>query len=264
MFESLGRVIYRRRRWVVALALAFVVFAGVWGTGVFSAMTGGGFEDPDSDSSRAAEVATQELGRSGGDVVVLYSSDDLTVDDPAFADAVTSSLEGLPAAAGVERAITYFETGAPQLASEDGHSTYAVLTLSGNEDEREAGLEVIEAELTAPGLEIQIGGGTTINRDINEQVSADIAQAESISLPILMVLMVIIFGSFAAASLPLAIGITSILGAFTALRGFTYVTDVSIFAVNIVTIIGLGLAIDYGLFMVSRFREEIRRQAAPG
>ena len=76
-----------------------------------------------------------------------------------------------------------------------------------------------------------------------------------------MVLLVIIFGSFAAASLPLAIGITAILGAFTALRGFTYVTDVSIFAVNIVTIIGLGLAIDYGLFMVSRFREEIRRQA---
>ena len=81
-----------------------------------------------------------------------------------------------------------------------------------------------------------------------------------ISLPILAVLLVVIFGSFAAASLPLAIGVTAILGAFTALRGFTYVTDVSIFAVNIVTIIGLGLAIDYGLFMVSRFREEIRRQ----
>ena len=81
-----------------------------------------------------------------------------------------------------------------------------------------------------------------------------------ISLPILAVLLVVIFGSFAAASLPLAIGVTAILGAFTALRGFAMVTDVSIFAVNIVTIIGLGLAIDYGLFMVSRFREEIRRQ----
>ena len=74
-------------------------------------------------------------------------------------------------------------------------------------------------------------------------------------------MLVIIFGSFAAASLPLAIGVTAILGAFTALRGFAMFTDVSIFAVNIVTIIGLGLAIDYGLFMVSRFREEIRRQA---
>ena len=260
MFESLGRVIYRRRRWVVALALAFVVFAGVWGTGVFSAMTGGGFEDPDSDSSRAAEVAEQELGRSGGDVVVLYSSDDLTVDDPAYADAVADSLEGLPEAAGIEQVVTYFETGAPSLASEDGHSTYAVLTLAGDEDEREAGLELIEENLTATGLEVQIGGGTTINRDINERVSSDIARAETISLPILAVLLVVIFGSFAAAGLPLAIGVVAILGAFAALRGFSMVTDVSIFAVNVVTIIGLGLAIDYGLFMVSRFREEIRRQ----
>jgi uncharacterized membrane protein YdfJ with MMPL/SSD domain len=259
LFESLGRVMYRRRRWVVAVAGAFIVFAGVWGTGVFSAMTGGGFEDPDSDSSRAAEVAASELGRGGGDVVILYSSDELTVDDPAYAEAVSASLQGLPDGV-VEQAITFFDTGAPQLASEDGRSTYAALTLAGDEDQRDAGLQLIEDDLTAPGLETQIGGGTTINRDINEQVSADIARAEMISLPILGVLLVLIFGSFAAASLPLAIGVTAILGAFTALRGFTYVTDVSIFAVNIVTIIGLGLAIDYGLFMVSRFREEIHRQ----
>jgi RND superfamily putative drug exporter len=91
-------------------------------------------------------------------------------------------------------------------------------------------------------------------------VSGDIARAETISLPVLAVLLVIIFGSFAAAGLPLAVGVVAILGSFAALRGFSMVTDVSIFAVNVVTIIGLGLAIDYGLFMVSRFREEIRRQ----
>src|SRR3954447_3455774 len=97
MFEALGRVMYRRRRWVVALALAFVVFAGVWGTGVFGAMTGGGFEDPNSESSKAAEVADEALGRNSADVVVLYRSDDATVDDPEFQDAVTDSLDGLPA-----------------------------------------------------------------------------------------------------------------------------------------------------------------------
>ena len=78
MFEALGRVMYRRRRWVVALTLAFVVFAGVWGTGVFGAMTGGGFEDPDSESSRAAEVAAQAFGRDSADVVVLYRTIELT------------------------------------------------------------------------------------------------------------------------------------------------------------------------------------------
>jgi uncharacterized membrane protein YdfJ with MMPL/SSD domain len=261
MFEALGRVIYRRRRWVVALTLAFVVFAGVWGTGVFGSMTGGGFEDPDSESSRAAELADGELGRGSGDVLVLYSSDDLTVDDPAYAAAVESSLADLPGGV-VEDATTFFGNGAPQLVSEDRRSTYAVLTLAGDEDQRSEGLELIEDELTAPGLETQVGGGTTINRDINERVSADIARAETISIPILMVLLVVIFGSVAAAGLPLAIGIVAILGSFTALRGFAQFTDVSIFAVNVVTITGLGLAIDYGLFIVSRFREEIHRQAS--
>ncbi|HEY0126052.1 MAG TPA: hypothetical protein VGB58_02820, partial [Blastococcus sp.] len=116
MFEALGRVMYRRRRWVVALAVAFVAFAGVWGTGVFGAMTGGGFEDPDSESSAAFEVAERELGRSGGDVLVLYSSDDLTVDDPAYAAAVEGSLEALPDDV-VEESVTFFGTGAPQLVS---------------------------------------------------------------------------------------------------------------------------------------------------
>src|SRR5688572_30531171 len=96
MFEALGRVMYRRRRWVAALALAFVAFAGVWGTGVFGSLQGGGFEDPDSESSRAAELAVRELGREGSDVVVLYSSDDLTVDDAEFAGAVTGTLDALP------------------------------------------------------------------------------------------------------------------------------------------------------------------------
>ncbi|GAA3160209.1 MMPL family transporter [Blastococcus jejuensis] len=261
MFEALGRMMFRRRRWVVALALAFVTFAVTWGTGVFGQLTGGGFEDPDSESTRAGEVAAQELGREGSDVIVLYRSDGLTVDDPAFQEAVTESLDALPDDV-VEQATTFWATQAPQLVSEDRRSTYAVLTLAGDDDQREAGLEEIQADLAADGLDVSVGGGVAINRDINEMVSSDIARAEMISLPILAVLLVIIFGSIAAASLPLAIGGVAILGAFTALRGFAQVTDVSIFAVNVVTIIGLGLAIDYGLFMVSRFREEMRRQGS--
>ncbi|MGY1806876.1 MMPL family transporter [Blastococcus sp. SYSU D00669] len=254
MFEALGRVMYRWRRWVVAVALALVAFAGVWGTGVFGSLTGAGFEDPDSESSRAAEVAAAELGRDAADVVVLYSSDDLTVDDPAFRDAVTSTLAALPAAE-VERVTTWFDTQAPPLVSDDRHATYAVLTLTDDADVAE-----VRDELDAPGLTTRVGGNAVVQEDINERVSADIARAESISMPVLLVLLVVIFGSLAAASLPLAIGGAAILGSFAALRAFTSFTDVSVFAVNVVTIMGLGLAIDYGLFMVSRFREEIRRQ----
>src|SRR4051812_21045158 len=151
MFEALGRVIYRRRRLVVALAAAFVVFAGVWGTGVFGAMTGGGFEDPDSDSSRAAEVANQELGRDSADVVVLYRSDDLTVDDPGYQAAVDDSLRSLPDGL-VDKTTTFWSTGAPSLVSTDQKSTFAVLQLTDGEDE--AAIAQVRDDLVAPGFDI--------------------------------------------------------------------------------------------------------------
>ncbi|WP_336031095.1 MMPL family transporter [Geodermatophilus sp. FMUSA9-8] len=261
MFEALGRVVYRRRRLVLALSALAVVVAAVWGTGVFGRLTGGGFDDPGSESSRAAALADSELGRDAADVVVLYRSDDLTVDDPAYAEAVTGSLAALPAGL-VERTTTWFDGGAPPLVSDDRRSTYAVLTLAGDADARTEAMEAIEDDLAAPGLEVSVGGTATVERDINDRVSADIARAEMISLPVLAVLLVVVFGSLAAASLPLAIGVTAILGAFTALRVVSLFTEVSVFAVNIVTILGLGLAIDYGLFVVSRFREEVRRQAS--
>src|SRR3954469_1260664 len=254
MFEALGRVIYRRRRWVVSLALLLVAAAAVWGTGVFGKLTGAGFDDPGSESSHAAEVAATHLGRDSADVVVLYSSRDETVDDPAFRDAVTTTLDSLPADQ-VARTTTFWSTGAAPLVSEDRHATYAVLTLGPAGDAAE-----VRDHVQAPGLTTRVGGNAVINEDINSKVSADIGRAESISMPVLLILLVIIFGSLAAASLPLAIGGVAILGAFPPLRLFSYVTDVAVFAVNVVTIMGLGLAIDYGLFVVSRFREEIRRQ----
>ena len=261
MFERFGRLMYRRRRWVVAAAVALMVFAGVWGTQVFGSLTGAGFEDPGSDSAKAAEVAAKQLGRDDADVIVLYRSDSQTVDDAAFKDAVTATLAALPADV-VDRTITHWSTGSPDLVSKDRHATYAVLGLRGDEDQRDEGLNEIEKSLAAPGLDTQVGGLTTINRDINERVGKDIAKAEMISMPILFLLLLVIFGGLAAASLPLAIGGIAILGAFTALRVATYFTDISIFSVNVVTILGLGLAIDYGLFMVSRFREEVKRSAS--
>src|SRR3954449_1163272 len=254
MFEALGRVIYRRRRWVVALALLLVAGAAVWGIGVFGKLTGAGFEDPGSESAHAAEVAAAHLGRDSADVVVLYSSRDLTVDDPAFRDAVTQTLGALPSNE-VAATVTFWSTGAAPLVSTDRHATYALLTLAPHGEATE-----VRDAVHAPGLTTRVGGNAVINEDINSRVSADIGRAESISMPVLLVLLVIIFGSLAAASLPLAIGGTAILGSFAALRAFTVFTDVSGFAVNVVTIMGLGLAIDYGLFVVSRFREEIRRQ----
>ena len=194
MFEALGRGTYRRRWWVIAAAVAFLTFAGVWGTGVFGSLTGAGFDDPGSDSYRAARTAAAELGRDDADVIVLYRSADRTVDDPAFRQAVTGTLDALPTDV-VERTTTFYGTGAPQLVSADRRSTYAVLGLRGDEDQRTEGLEAIEDRLAAPGLQTSIGGITTLNRDITERISEDIARAETLSIPVLMVLLVVIFGS---------------------------------------------------------------------
>ena len=258
MTEMLGRFAYRRRWLVLAAAVAFLAVAVAWGTGVFGRLSSGGFEDPGSESARAAAVAAADLGRDDADVVVLYRSADRTVDDPAYRQAVTGTLAALPADA-VERTVSWYGTDGPGLVSADRHATYAVLTLRGDEQQRTDALERIEDRLAAPGLRTEVGGATTVGRDINERVSEDIARAETLSMPVLLVLLVLVFGTVVAATLPLVIGVVAILGAFTALHLLSLVTDVSVFSVNVVTILGLGLAIDYGLFVVGRYREELAR-----
>ncbi|WP_131740517.1 MMPL family transporter [Actinomadura roseirufa] len=268
MFERWGRWVHRRRRWVLAAAGAALVFAAVWGTGVFGALTSsGGFSTPDSESATAMKIAERDLGRSEADVVVLYQgAAGRTVDDPAYRSAVERALGALPADK-IAATSTYWTTRAPQFVSKDRTATYAVLRLAGaDEGARDDSYDAIKKDLTevGGGLTAKVGGQIGTSTAINERVSSDIGRAEGFAMPVLLVLLVLIFGGLVAASLPLAIGGMAILGSFTALHLLTYVTDVSIFAVNITTFLGLGLAIDYGLFVVSRFREEISRDPGGG
>jgi RND superfamily putative drug exporter len=260
VFESWGRVVYAQRRLVLVLAAIVVVGAAVWGTRVFGALqSAGGFSAPGSQSQQESDLAARAFGRDAADVVVLYSSPRLTVHDAAFRAAVTRTLAAVPAG-DVRSAATYWSTRSPQFAGAGGHATYAVLELAGGTDSaRTKNYQAIEGRLSAPGLSAQVGGQVPTMSAINKQVTSDIGRAEGISMPLLLILLLVIFGSLAAASLPLAIGGIAILGSFTALRLLTLVTDVSIYSINITTILGLGLAIDYGLFMVSRFREELDR-----
>jgi uncharacterized membrane protein YdfJ with MMPL/SSD domain len=261
MFEAWGHAVYRRRRLVLMISGLAVIFAAIWGTGVFGSLqSAGGFNDPGSQSQRAADLAARAFGRNTSDVVVLYRSPALTAGDPAYQSAVTRTLAALPRGR-VESSATYWSTGSAQFASADGHETYAVLRLAGADDAaRIKSFKAISGQLGAPGLTEQAGGQIPTEQTINKQVTSDIGRAEAISMPVLLILLVVIFGSLAAASIPLAIGGVAILGSFTALRLLTLGTDVSIYSINITTIMGLGLGIDYGLFMVSRFREELRRQ----
>jgi uncharacterized membrane protein YdfJ with MMPL/SSD domain len=259
VFERLGRFAYRRRRSVLAATGVFVVAAVLWGTGVFGSLANGGFEAPDSEAAHAVRTVEQTVGRDNADVVVLYRSSTLSVSDPAFRTAVDQHLSGVPRDQ-VMRTATYWSTPSPEFVSNDQHSTYAVLTLAGADPEdRLASYHAIEDRLRQPadGLEVRLGGEMPLFDEVNEQTEHDIVQAETISLPIVLVLLVVVFGGLVAASLPLFVGGLAILGAFMVLRGLSTLTDVSIYSINIVTMIGFGLAIDYALFIVTRFREEL-------
>ncbi len=263
MFGALGRFAVRHRRLVLLGALLFTVVAGVWGVGVFGRLGGGaGFDDPGSPSSHADRLLAGPLGRHTADVVVLYESDRLTVDDPAFAGPVRRALDALPRQ-DVVRLESYWSTGSPGFVSEDRHATYVTVQFRSPDDqERVRALRGIRDRFQVEGLTVRFGGITAMTDQVNSTIARDIGLAEAISVPILLILLAVVFRSLLAAALPLAVGVVAALGTMAVLRLVTLVADVSTFAIQVVTVLGLGLAIDYALLAVTRFREELGRGAS--
>lgn len=262
MFAWWGRTMSRYRWLVLALIAGFVALAASWGTGVFGSLAEGGFEQPDSESQRAIQRIESEIGRQDVDLIALYSSERLKVSEPAFRDAVRDAADRIRRHGDVTQVVSYYDTGSPGLVSKDQHATYLTVRLADDLDT--AAVREVRDELDADGLTTQAGGPTAVFLDVNDQVSADIMRAELISMPILLVLLVLVFGSLVAATTPLLVGGLAIVGGFTVVRLLTLFTDVSVFSINIITLLGLGLAIDYALFVVSRFREELDRAGASG
>jgi trehalose monomycolate/heme transporter len=258
MFAWWGRTVARLRWAVLAAALVLVAVGATWGTGVFSVVTGSGFDDPASEASRAAERITAEFGDRDADVIVLYSSDTATVDSPQFRDAVTETLDRLRQRPEVTTVTSWYETQSPAMISGDRRATYAAVQLDGADDDAKmAVFERLRADFVAPGVQTEIGGYVPLLDASNEQTVKDITRAEMLSLPVLLVLLILIFRGLVAAAMPLVIGMLAILGGFIAIRLLSLVTEISNFAINVITLIGLGMAIDYALFVVSRFREEL-------
>jgi uncharacterized membrane protein YdfJ with MMPL/SSD domain len=258
-----GAFVARQARAVLALSVALVVAAAVYGFGVFGALSDGGFEDPQAESSRAASAVLESFPESSADLVVVYSSDDLTVADPAFAAAVDDTLGSIDPDAVLSQ-VTWFDTQSPDLVSADQHATRVILTLAGEDlEEKVASYDAIRDDLEAAsstGLTTHVAGQYVVFEDVNGQVSEDIARAESISLPIVLLLSLIIFGSAIAALMPTMVGLVAVVGAFAVVRLITNLTDVSVFSINVITLLGMGLAIDYALFVVNRFREELGKR----
>jgi len=248
-----GRLI-QRFRWPVLLAgLGVVVFSALWGTGVFGKLTGSGFENRASESYQVTQRTKEVFGDQSIDVIALYTAPE-GKSISAYTAAVNSTLTSLKTRSEVSEVLW----DPSRMTSSDGRSTYAAIRLHGDDqDAKREMFDEMRPALDVPGVTTEVGGAIAFLKAVNSQTTEDIAFAETVSMPILLLLLLFIFRGLVAAVTPLIVGVIATLGAFAAVRLITYATDVSVFAINIITILGLGMAIDYALFIVSRFREEL-------
>jgi uncharacterized membrane protein YdfJ with MMPL/SSD domain len=260
MMERLARLAQRRGRRVVIVAALFFLIAGALGAGVADRLDPYGADDPDTESVRADERLEAAGFRDTGVVVLVEDVDVRSAEGRERINAIADELAANPKVAEVS---SFLSTRSSDFVSTDGHSTYLSATLAATDDgDQQDAAEAIADELAGePG--VTVGGPAVAQSQVNVQVEEDLRTAEMFAFPILFVLSLLFFRSLVAALLPLLIGGLAIVGTFLMLRVAAEATSVSIFALNLVTGLGLGLAIDYSLFVVSRYREEIAK-TGPG
>ncbi|MFH8368563.1 MMPL family transporter [Streptomyces sp. NPDC018031] len=265
MLTRIAELALHRAKLLLALAAVAVVVMAAVGFGAFGKLKGGGFEDPDAPSSRARTVIDEKFGGET-DLVFLVRADGAgDLDTPAVRERgreLTAALDADPAVDGV---VSYWDgTKNPALASEDGDKALVLVRVKGGADETEDRTEALidQHAGTRDGTTVQAGGQAAVGHEVTSQVGKDLAIAESIAVPLTLLLLVLAFGSVVAALLPLVIGLIAILGTFAGLFVLGSLTDVSVFSINLATALGLGLGIDYALLLVSRFREQLASGSA--
>jgi RND superfamily putative drug exporter len=260
MLDRWTRLLVSRTRSVVALGIVVAIAAASYGLGVFGSLGQGGFDDPGTDASKELAREQQVFGNENVDVVAIYRSKALTADDPEFRQEVSDTLAGIPRGT-TTSVVTAWDTGDPAMVSTDQHAVQVLISLAGDtQAEQSDNNDRLVPALQAHDLETDIAGPWAVYKGVNETVSADLARAEAYSLPVVLILSLLIFGSLVAALMPVMVGVLSVIGGLAVVRLITTVTDVSVFSINVISLLGMGLAIDYALFVISRYREELARR----
>ena len=255
MFYSWGRFSYAHRKAIplVLIGLILVLFFG-FGTRLGERMSQEGWEDPGAASTSAAQIELDTFGRdNSGDVILLFEDPD------AHAAEATAFLNQLKAEhpEQIDSVTSYFDSRNPNLITRDHSTAFAAIGLKGDGEQTLKDFRAIEDSLHASDLPVQVAGATAVADALDEGMAQDISRAEKAALPLVGLLLLVVFGSVVAAFMPLVVGGLSILGSLGILSVLAGFLQVNVFAQAVVTLLGLGLAIDYGLFMVSRFREEL-------
>ena len=263
MFVRLATFTIRRRRLVLLVSGVVLLLMTALATAAFSALKSGGFDDPSSDSSRALSVVDGRFGGQTNLVLLLTPRDGQSLDSPAVAAVARTITTSLAQRGDVGSVRSFWLDHAPALRGADQRSGLITMHVDGDDvtSAQTATAIITAATRQSPAAEVRAGGQLGVGDDLVAGIGHSLALAEAIAVPLTLLLLVVAFGSLLSALLPLAIGVVAVAGTFAELAVLGRVTDVSIYAINLTTALGLGLAVDYSLLMVNRFREELRHGA---
>ena len=260
MFEKLGSLIVKRKRLIFSLFLVAIFSAGAIGTSVFGKLDSGGYNDPKSDSAKAFEYLT-DVFKVKDPAVVLVVETINGVNDPAVVATAAKLETSIKGEAGVGSTLSYWSAGgAPTLKSSDENSAFLFIYSEDVEwdNVQSLGKRIQEKyDGKFENLTVYASGTGVFAHAINTKIANDLKISEAISIPLTFILLVFVFGGLVASAMPLLVGVSAILGSLLVIYLLTLFTGVSVFALNLITGLGLGLGIDYSLLVVNRFREEL-------
>jgi RND superfamily putative drug exporter len=258
MLARVAEFAVRRRRTVLGAVVMLLVLAAVTGGGVADRLGSSGFAAPGNESTRAAAVVDRSFAGGPPNLVLYVRPLGGGLDSPAVVAAGRVLTARLAAEDGVGPPASYWVGGVRSLRAADGRSALVVARVVGDQDTVKRRMNALYAAYSGRhgAINVQVGGQPAAERELNERSQHDLERADAVAAPLVLLILLLVFGSAVAALLPLTIGLVAVLGTLAVLRLLTAVTEVSIFALNITTALGFGLAIDYGLFVVTRFREE--------
>ncbi|BCB91779.1 MMPL family transporter [Phytohabitans suffuscus] len=258
MLEKLSRLVLRRSRTVLVVSVLLALAGGAASATLFDKLTAGGLADPGAESGRAAAVL--DAAGQGPPNLTLVVSAPRGVDDDAAVRAGTALSERLAAEPAVANVTSYWTAGRPpQLRGHDGGEALVGATVRGDETAVNKVLDdlVPRYEGSRDGLDVRVGGSAMFWKETTELSQQDGAKGEAIAFPLTMIVLVLVFGALVAALVPLSVAFVTMLVGMGVLWLVASATDLSVFAVSVVTLLGLGLAVDYGLLMINRYREEL-------
>src|SRR3954447_22707605 len=256
MMSSLASFVVRRRRVVITVWILLLVAAGTVGSSAFSVLSSSFGAGPSTESGRVTE-RLDALADTGGEIAII--ADRIDVDDPSTASRLKTGLERIAAIHGVVAVVDPWSTGSAALRATDGRAALVVVTITGGLDddsELELGHEITDVAREIGAPRVIVGGNVLVSEQFSTASESDLLRGEAIALPIAIVAMIFLLGGLRAAGMPLLVALAGVVASLAVLVGATLLGDVSIFSINVVNMLGIGLGIDYGLLMVNRFREE--------